>query len=190
MAKASGRETLRTGGKILTDIGERSPTDTTTAEDIVSKHVTDSAQNLISKLRGRGRKRAHGEALAGGAKKNKKKKKNGPTKFKRAPRKIIERYIFSNFTSVTLQQPIISAGDAAKMASVSSEFNIFSNRPIQTSVLVTTEVAYKPIAPADQNDLEFLIIADNDTYIDLDIRLNVRGKLISSSGKEPRRRDK
>ena len=73
-AKAVGRETLRTGGKILTDIAERSPTDTTTtAGDIVSKHVTESAQKLISKLRGRGRNRAHGEAVAGGKKKRRRK---------------------------------------------------------------------------------------------------------------------
>jgi len=47
-AKALGRETLRTGGKILTDIAAR---DDVNAGDIVSKHVTEYAQNLISKLR-------------------------------------------------------------------------------------------------------------------------------------------
>jgi len=51
-------------------------------------------------------------------------------------------------------------------------------------VLDTTEVAYKPIASVDQNDLDSLIPADNDKYIDLDIKLYVRGKLISGSGKE------
>jgi len=50
-AKAVGREKLRTGGKILTDIAERSPTDTATAGDIVSKHMTESAKNLIRKMR-------------------------------------------------------------------------------------------------------------------------------------------
>jgi len=45
-----GRETLRTRVKILTDIADRNPTDTMTAGDIVSKHVTETAQNLISKL--------------------------------------------------------------------------------------------------------------------------------------------
>jgi len=49
-SKAVGHETLRTGGKILTDIAERSPTDTTTGGDIVSKHVTESAQNFIITL--------------------------------------------------------------------------------------------------------------------------------------------
>jgi len=82
-----GHETLRTGGKILTDIGA---CDDVRAGDIVSKHVTEFAQNLISKLRGRGLNLAHGEAVGG---KKKKKKKNGPKrkKIKRAPRKIIKR---------------------------------------------------------------------------------------------------
>jgi hypothetical protein len=86
--KAVGRETLRTGGKILTNIAERKPTDATTAGDIVSKHVNESAQNLISKLRGCGRKRARQAAVGG------KKKVPNPQKIKRA-RKIIKRDIFS-----------------------------------------------------------------------------------------------
>jgi len=58
-AKAVGRETLRTGGKILTDIAEnRSPE--LSPKDIVFKHVTESLQNLIGNLRGGGRKRARG----------------------------------------------------------------------------------------------------------------------------------
>ena len=78
-----GSETLRTGGKILTDIAERSPTDTATAGDILAKHMNESAQNFISKLRGRGRKRAHGEVAA-----VVRKKKNGPKLFKRASKKL------------------------------------------------------------------------------------------------------
>ena len=49
--KTVGRETLRTGGKILSDMADNS--DGTPAGDIVSKH----ARELISKLKGRGRKR-------------------------------------------------------------------------------------------------------------------------------------
>jgi len=63
-------------------------------------------------------------------------------------------------------------------------FDIFAHRPIQTIVLRTTDVPNKPIAPVDQNDLEFLIPADNDTYIDLDIKLYVRGIMMSASGKD------
>jgi hypothetical protein len=47
-----GRESLRTGGKILTDIGD---TDSK-PRNIIAKHVAELAQNLIQKLRGRERK--------------------------------------------------------------------------------------------------------------------------------------
>jgi hypothetical protein len=52
--KAVGKESLRTGTKILTDIADtdRRP------RDIITSHVGDSAQNLIQKLRGRGGKRS------------------------------------------------------------------------------------------------------------------------------------
>jgi hypothetical protein len=65
---------------------------------------------------------------------------------------------------------------------VSSEFDIFASKPVKESVLETTEVVYKPIASVDQSDLEFLIPADNETYIDLDIKLYIRGKLTSKDG--------
>jgi hypothetical protein len=51
--KAVGRQSLRTGGKILTDIADTDHR----RRDIIAKHVSESAQNLIQKLRGRGRKR-------------------------------------------------------------------------------------------------------------------------------------
>jgi hypothetical protein len=54
-AKAVGRETLRTGGQILADMAENTSPDVS-AKDIVSKHVSESAQTLIIKLGGRGRK--------------------------------------------------------------------------------------------------------------------------------------
>jgi len=54
---------------------------------------------------------------------------------------------------------------AAEIASISSEFDIFVHKPVQTPVLGTIETAYKPIAPVDQNVLEFLIPADKDNYI-------------------------
>ena len=61
-AKALGRETLRTGGDILTDIARSSPDQN--PRDIVSKHVTATTQNLINKLRGRGRKRKRSSRAA------------------------------------------------------------------------------------------------------------------------------
>ena len=72
---------------------------------------------------------------------------------------------------------------AADILTVSSEFDIFAHKQIPTSVLDTIEIVYIPIAPVEESDLEFLIPADTDTYIDLDSNLDVRGKLVSGEGK-------
>jgi hypothetical protein len=53
--KALGRESLRTGGRILTDMADRSPG--VSSHDIITKHIGETTQNLIGKLRGKGRKR-------------------------------------------------------------------------------------------------------------------------------------
>ena len=60
---------------------------------------------------------------------------------------------------------------APKALSVSSEFEIFAHKHVQISVLEIVETIFKPIATVDKNDLEFLIPAENDTDIDLNIRL-------------------
>ena len=52
--KALGREALRTGGKILTDIADNPQTG---YKEIISKHVQNTIQNLGSKMTGRGCKR-------------------------------------------------------------------------------------------------------------------------------------
>jgi hypothetical protein len=70
-----------------------------------------------------------------------------------------------------------------EIASVRSEFDIFAHRPIQSSVLETIETSYKPIAPVDQNDLEFLVPGYSDSYIDFDIKLFFRDNLVSGKGK-------
>ena len=54
-----GRETLRTAGKILTDITENKSPELR-PKDIVSKHVTESVQDLIGNVRGGGLKCARG----------------------------------------------------------------------------------------------------------------------------------
>ncbi len=54
--KAVGRETLRTGGRILSDLADNTAGDVK-PRHIIAKHVSDSAQTLIQKLRGKGRKR-------------------------------------------------------------------------------------------------------------------------------------
>jgi len=66
--------------------------------------------------------------------------------------------------------------------SLRSEFDLFAPRPIQTFVVETTEVTYKPIASVEQSDLEFLIPADNDTYVYLNIILYIRSKLTKAVG--------
>ena len=44
-------------------------------------------------------------------------------------------------------------------------------------------VHYKPIATVDQNDLEFFISGDSESYIDLD-KLYVKGRLLGADGKD------
>ena len=70
------------------------------------------------------------------------------------------------------------------VTSISIQFDIFIHRPIQTAVLGSVETVYKPLAPVELNELEFLIPGDSDTYIDLDINLYVRGKMVPSSGND------
>jgi len=52
-AKSFGREALRTGGNIMTEIAAN-PGQT---DDILSKHATETTQNIVKNLRGGGRKR-------------------------------------------------------------------------------------------------------------------------------------
>jgi len=66
---------------------------------------------------------------------------------------------------------------------MAAEFDIFAHKPVQTSILETIETIFRPTASVDQTDLEFLIPAENDTYIDLNIRLFVRGTLNATDGK-------
>jgi len=70
----------------------------------------------------------------------------------------------------------------AEVAALSCEFDIIVHRPIQTAVLGTVETVYKTLAPVERIDLDFVIPGVSDTYIDLDIKLYVRGKLFSGSG--------
>jgi hypothetical protein len=65
---------------------------------------------------------------------------------------------------------------------LSSEFDLFASRPVQTSVAQTTEIIYKPIASVEQNVLKFLVPADNETYTDLNIKLFITGQLAKEDG--------
>ena len=73
---------------------------------------------------------------------------------------------------------------SAETVAISSELGIFVRKLVQSAVLETIVTVYKPIDPVDQSDLEYLIPGDNDTYIDPDIKLYIRGKLISVDGKD------
>jgi hypothetical protein len=152
-----GRETLRTGGKILTDIAKNNSPDIS-ARDIVSKHVTESTQTLIRKLLGRGRKRV-GDAT----------------------RTKIKNLSLQKGTTFP-KTPIHRSAMAADTTPISTGLDIFASKPVQTFVLEMTEVAYKPLESVDQSDLEFLISSDGDTYIDLNFKLFIRAKLIKENG--------
>ena len=65
---------------------------------------------------------------------------------------------------------------------VGTEFDIFAPKPIQSAVLDTTDTVYKPLASLNQDDLEFLIPADPETYIDLGIKVFVKGQFLKPDG--------
>jgi hypothetical protein len=67
---------------------------------------------------------------------------------------------------------------------VSSEFDIFARKPVQTAIRKTKVLQYKTIASVDKSDIDFSITEDHDMYIDLDIKLLVRGKLIEADAKD------
>ena len=71
---------------------------------------------------------------------------------------------------------------SANIVSVIFEFDIVPSYPIRSALADTTGVKYKPIASVDQNEIEFLNHANYDTYIDLDTKLYIRGKLTKADG--------
>ena len=130
------------------------------AGDIVAKCVFLSAQNLILKLRGRGRKRAAPKSRG-----NLLRRKGQAYK----KRHHLIRRIF--------RFPTMSA-DAV---SVSTVFDILATRPVHTSTRDDRD-GLKHKASVDQSDLEFLVPEDHDTYIDLNYHLYIRGKLTKADG--------
>jgi len=68
------------------------------------------------------------------------------------------------------------------LAFMSSESDIFARKPVQHAIHETNVVVYKPIASIDQSDLEFLIPADYDTYVEHDIKIYIRGKFTKADG--------
>jgi len=95
-AKSLGREALRTGGMIMTDIADNPAQ--TGVRDIVSKHVSESTQNIIKKLSGGGG--ARNRKSVSSRKPRKQKTKTAritkrKTSSKRKASKTIKRDIFS-----------------------------------------------------------------------------------------------
>jgi hypothetical protein len=77
---------------------------------------------------------------------------------------------------------------AANVVCVSSEYDIFANRPVQTSTVNTTEIAHKPTTAIDQSDLEFTIPKNvKDTSIPVcryTLRVNSLGRAVLNWMKE------
>ena len=101
----------------------------------------DSAHRVLKRQSGKGRKRKRDK----GGKKSSRVKK----------RKDMKRSFHNAF--------IRDVGTVAEALSVSSEFDMFAQKPVQTSVQEAIETIYRPIASVDQRDLETLIPAEHDT---------------------------
>jgi hypothetical protein len=147
LVKAVGKESLRTGNKILSDITDtdRKP------RDIIASHVGDSAQNLIQKLRGRGRKRS------APLRRLKTKK----------PKLIKKGHLFVN--------PITCRPTMVNVVCASSEFDVFADRTVQTSTVRAVERAQNPTTGVDQRDIEFKVPGGVEDYIDPDMQIYVKG---------------
>ena len=65
---------------------------------------------------------------------------------------------------------------------VGIEFDFFVRKPTHSAVEETIDTIYKPIPSVEQIDLDFLIPADLHTYVDLDIKLYVKGQLVKPDG--------
>jgi hypothetical protein len=65
---------------------------------------------------------------------------------------------------------------------VGTDFDLFEKKPVQMGILETIETWYNPTVSMGRSDLEFLIPGDSETYVDLYIRLFVRGKLTTPDG--------
>ena len=59
---------------------------------------------------------------------------------------------------------------------INSAFDIFEFRAIQSSIVETIEEPYKPVAGVDQCDVEFLVPATSDMYIDPNMKVFIPGR--------------
>jgi hypothetical protein len=72
----------------------------------------------------------------------------------------------------------------ANVVCASSEFDVFADRPVQTSTEETVERTHNPTTGVDQRDIEFAIPGDADHYIDPDMQLYIKGQLLGADGAE------
>jgi hypothetical protein len=72
----------------------------------------------------------------------------------------------------------------ANVVCASSEFDIFANRPVQTSTVKTTKIGHKPTTAIDQRDLEFRVPNVEERYFDPDMQSYIKGQLLGSDGVE------
>ena len=92
-----GRETFRTGDKILMDIVENKSPEVSPG-DIVSRHVTESTKRLVKSLWGRGGKRARETGRV---------HREGQSKIRKKRARIIKRVFSLSF----LQSHYVCRGD-------------------------------------------------------------------------------
>jgi len=124
-------------------------TDTKVKFRDVRRNVRDSTHRVLQRLSGHGRKR--------------KRVNVGNNLLELRRRRIYKETSFHNAF-------ITDVGMALEALSVSSEFDIYGQKPVQTSVQGTIETIFRSTASMDQIDLEFFIPAEHDKDIDLNIR--------------------
>ena len=183
--KALGRAAVRTGGKILSAIADNPHMD---YKDIISKNVLESFQNLRSTMMGGGRKRKRRapsstkcpskrrKRATSKRRKTKRPSKRRVPKHRDAPPTKKRHFCLTQYSNQTVM--------AEEPSFPGTEFDLFSRTPKQDGCVETTETKHKPIASVDQTDIEILIPGDSDTYIDPNLILFIRGKLVNNDGSD------
>jgi hypothetical protein len=111
--------------------------------DILSKHATETTQNIIKKLRGAGRKT---KRMASSRKHKAKRARILKPKSSSSKRKASSKTINRDILVIRISHyPFMSGHVEFK----TSEFDIFAHKPVQSAILGTDVVHYKPIATVD-----------------------------------------
>jgi intein-encoded DNA endonuclease-like protein len=72
----------------------------------------------------------------------------------------------------------------ANVVCASSEFDVFADRPVQTSTVRTVEIVHNPNTGVDQRDIEFTLPGDEELCMDRDMQLYIKGQLLGADGAE------